>query len=82
MIIIGNNNAGINHIKDKHNSTINSDSSHYLDYAFNNSFPNIQLKFPTIKKIESIIKSLKLKNTRGCDEISTKLHKISTAYIT
>jgi hypothetical protein len=29
---------GISHIKDKHNSTINSDPSHYLAYAFNNSF--------------------------------------------
>jgi hypothetical protein len=42
-------NAGISNIKDKYNSTINSDSSHYLAHAFNNFFLNIQLKFSTTK---------------------------------
>jgi hypothetical protein len=68
-----NNNAGISHIKDKHNSTINIDPSHYLAHDFNKSVPNIQLKFSTAKGIESIIKSLQPKNTCGYDEISTKL---------
>jgi hypothetical protein len=66
---------------DKHSSTINSDSSHYLARAFNNSFLNIQLKISTTQEIESIIKSLKPKNTCEYDEISTKLLKISSAYI-
>jgi hypothetical protein len=73
-----NTNAGISDVKDKHSSTINSDSSHYLAHAFNNSFLNIQLKFSTTKEIESIIKSLKPKYTCGYDEISTKLLKISS----
>jgi hypothetical protein len=34
------------------------------------------------KEIESIIKSLKLKNTCGYDDISTKLLKITSVYIT
>ena len=33
------------------------------------------------KEITSVIKLLKTKNSQGCDEISTKLLKISTAYI-
>jgi hypothetical protein len=36
-----NNNNGISHIMGKHRSTINSDPSHYLAQAFNNSFLNI-----------------------------------------
>jgi hypothetical protein len=62
-----NSNNGISHIKDKHNRTI---------------FPNIQLKFSTIKEIESIIISLKPKNTCGYNEVLTKLLKISSAFIT
>jgi hypothetical protein len=79
---INNNNNGISHIKDKYSSTINSDPSHYVAHVFTNSFLNIQLKFSTAKEIESIIKSVKPKKTCGYDEISTKLLKISSAYIT
>jgi hypothetical protein len=77
-----NNNNEIHHTKDKHSNTINSDPSHYVAHAFNNSFPNIQIKFSRTKEIESIIKSLKPKNTCGYEEISTKLLKINSAYIT
>jgi hypothetical protein len=77
-----NNNAGISDIKSKHSDNSNSNQAYSLANAFNNPFPNIQLKFSTTKEIENIIKSLKSKNTCGYDEISTKLLKISSAYIT
>jgi hypothetical protein len=64
------NNAGVSLIKHKYNSTNN------------NSFSNIQLKISTTKNIESIIKSLKPKNTCGYDEMSTKFLKINSVYIT
>jgi hypothetical protein len=50
-------------------------------HAFNNPFLHIELKFTATKENESIMKSLKLKNTRGYDKISTKLLKISSDYI-
>jgi hypothetical protein len=66
-----NNNNHNHHIKDKHSSSINSDPSHCLAHASNNSFLNIQLKFSTTtKEIESIIKPLNPKNTCEYDEIS------------
>jgi hypothetical protein len=57
-----NSNNSISHIKDKHSRTFESDPSHYLALAFNNSFPNIDLKFSARKETESIVKSLEHKN--------------------
>jgi hypothetical protein len=76
--INSNNNAGISDIKSKHGNTSNSSPAHYLAHAFDNPFPKIS----TTKEIENIIKSLKPKNKCGYDEISTKLLKISSTYIT
>jgi hypothetical protein len=79
--INSNKNVGVSDIRSKNSDNSNSNPAHYLPHTFNNSFPNIQLKFSTTKKIENIIKSLKPKNTGGYDEISTKLLTISSAYI-
>ncbi|PNF17558.1 hypothetical protein B7P43_G15556, partial [Cryptotermes secundus] len=63
------------------NNNNNNNPIYCLSRAFNNSFPNINLKFSTRKEIENIIKSLKPKNSHGYDEISTKLLKASSVYI-
>jgi len=42
---------------------------------------NIRLLYTTPRKIKKIIKSLKLKNTRGYDEILMKILKVSTPLI-
>ena len=49
--------------------------------SFKNPFPNINLKSTSAREIENIIKSLKLKNSSGYDEISTKLVKICSPFI-
>jgi hypothetical protein len=63
------------------NNNNNNNPIYYLPHAFNNSFPNINLKFTTTKEIVNIIKSLKPKNSHGYDEISTNLLKASSVYI-
>ena len=47
----------------------------YLLQTFKNAFPNIKYNYSSKIKIESIIKSLKLTNSYGCDEISVKILK-------
>ena len=54
---------------------------HYLLQSFKTPFPNINLKFLSSKDVEKVIKSLKTKNSFGYDEISTKLLKISSPFI-
>jgi hypothetical protein len=49
--------------------------------SFKNPFPNFNLKSISTKEIENIIKSLKPKNSSGYDEISTKLTKICSPFI-
>jgi hypothetical protein len=51
---------------------------HYLLQTFSNLFPNMKLKSLSIKEVENIIKSLKLKNSYEYDGISTKVLKISS----
>jgi Notch-like protein len=50
-----------------------------LSELSHNSFPNI--KFNNTYTKERIINSLKLKNSHGCDEISTKILKTSAPFI-
>jgi hypothetical protein len=59
----------------------NTITLHYLLQSFNTPFPNINLKFLSSKEVENIIKSFKTKNSAGYDEISTKLLKISSPFI-
>lgn len=53
----------------------------YLHHAFKQPFANIKLKCTTSLAIEVIVKFLKTRNSRGCDDISTTILKISTTYI-
>jgi len=49
--------------------------------SFKNPFPNINLKSVSTKEVKNKIKSLKPKNSSGCEGISTKLIKISSPFI-
>jgi hypothetical protein len=49
-------------IKDPNNS---ADSKYYLSKSFQNSFPNITFKNTSIKEVERIIWSIRLKNSHG-----------------
>jgi hypothetical protein len=56
----------------------------YIQYSlqsFKTDFQNINLKFISIKEVENIIKSFKTKNSAGYDEISAKLLKLSSSFI-
>ena len=52
-----------------------------MEEAFNKPYPNMKYKCATTEEIEQIIKSLKMKNSYGYDEISTKILKISSPVI-
>jgi hypothetical protein len=47
----------------------------YQPRAFNQPFPTINLKCVSSKETEDITKSLKIKNSHGYDEISTRILK-------
>jgi Notch-like protein len=53
----------------------------YLLQIFKNSFPNIKCNYTLTKEIENIIKSLKPTNSHGCDEMSAKILKASSHFI-
>ena len=48
---------------------------------FHKPFPSIKFKNTSTKEIETIINSLKIKESSGYDEISTKILKISAPFI-
>jgi hypothetical protein len=60
---------------------INNDPLTFLRQNLNKSFPYIKLKNITTFEISEIIHSLKPKDSHGCDEVSTRVLKISTPYI-
>jgi hypothetical protein len=55
---------------------------HCLHKNFKLPCSNMKLKYITPKEIEKIIKSLKSKNSQGCDGIPMKILKVSTPFIT
>jgi hypothetical protein len=59
----------------------NTTPEHYLLQSFMTPFPNINLKSVSSKEVEYVIKSLKTKNFSGYDEISIKLLKICSSFI-
>jgi len=59
----------------------NTTALHYLLQAFKTPFPNFHFKHISTKEVENIIKSIKPKNSSGYDGISTKLLKVSSAFI-
>jgi hypothetical protein len=68
----------------KHNVTALSNHENpisYISRAFNQPFPIIKLKCVSSKEIEDITKSLKIKNSHGYNEISTRILKSSVYYI-
>jgi hypothetical protein len=68
----------------KHNVYVLSNHENptsYLSRAFNQPFPTINLKCVKSKEIEDINKLLKIKNSHGYDEISTRILKSSIYYI-
>jgi hypothetical protein len=68
----------INLINDDNNSIDNH--THFMEQAFNKTYPSMERKCTTTKEIEQNIKSLKTKNSYGY-EISTKIPKISCPFI-
>jgi hypothetical protein len=56
-------NRGTRDIKNERSTAVNGDLSHYLTYAFNNPFLNMQLTFSTTVETGSNNRSLKPKNT-------------------
>jgi hypothetical protein len=79
-----NNNGNDANVNNGNNGDNDDDSLytpiHYLVNAINKNFPNTKIK-PTTQEIEIFIKPLKPKNTFGYNEISTKLLKLSSVYI-
>jgi len=59
----------------------NTMPTHYLLQSFKSPFPNNELKLLAIREVKNIINSLKLKNSHGYVEKSTKLLKISFPFI-
>jgi hypothetical protein len=52
-----------------------------LNHVYHNSFPTIKFRCTTTREIEYIIRSLKLSNSCGYDEIPSKLLKLCAYYI-
>jgi len=52
-----------------------------MEQAFNKLYPGMECKCTTMKEIEQMIKSLKIKNLYGHDEVFTKILKISCPFI-
>ena len=52
-----------------------------LNQVYHHSFPSIKFPCTTLKEIENIIRSLKLSNSCGCDEVPTKLLKSCSRFI-
>jgi hypothetical protein len=66
------------------NNTAESDTNNYLNYlsqTFTTLFRKIKFNHTSTKEIENIIKSLKPKNSHGYDEISFKILKISSLFV-
>jgi Notch-like protein len=61
-------------------SNTNIDPKCYLYKSFQNPFHNITFKNSSTK-VERIIRSLRLKNSHGYDEVSTKILKVSAPFI-
>jgi len=65
----------------KQGHNINKNPHYYLLNLFHKPFPTIKFKNTSPKEIEKIINSLKIKESSGYDEVSTKILKISAPFI-
>jgi hypothetical protein len=59
----------------------NKDAIHYLHKNFRQSFLTVKLRNTTTFETEKIIRSFKCKNSYGYDEISSRILKASTPYV-
>jgi hypothetical protein len=72
----------ISNITDNTTIDINNDTvMHFMSQAFTTKYPYMSTKPTMTKEIENIIKALKSQNSRGYDEIPTKILKISPSFI-
>jgi hypothetical protein len=53
----------------------------YMKQVFNNPYPNMNYNCSTSKEIEKIVKSFKSKNSYGYDEISPRVLKVYSPFI-
>lgn len=60
--------------------TTDNSSMQFMLQTFMTQYPNIKRNRISRKEIDKIIKSCKSKNAYGCNEISTKLLKISSPF--
>ena len=65
----------------KQGHNINKNPNYYLLNLFNEPFPSIKHKNTSPKEIEKMINPLKIKESSGYDEVSTKILKISAPSI-
>jgi len=65
----------------KQGPNINKNPNYYLLNLFHKPFPSTKLKNTPPKEIEKIINSLKIKESSGYDEVSTKILNISAPFI-
>jgi len=65
----------------KQDPNINKNPNYYLLNLIQKSFLSIKFKNTSSKEIEKMINSLKIKESSGYDDISTKLLKISAPFI-
>ena len=65
----------------KQGHNINKNPNYYLLHLFHKPFPSTKFKNTSTKEIEKNISSLKIKEYSGCDEVSTKILKISAPFI-
>ena len=63
------------------NTGDDSDPISYLNQNFSKTFSKIKLNNTSTHEIEEIIQSLKCKNSRGYDEISSRILKGSAPYV-
>jgi hypothetical protein len=65
----------------KNNHAKHNDPLMYLRQHFKQPSSTIRLKYATTYEIDKIIHSMKLKDSHGYDEISTRILKMSAPYI-
>jgi hypothetical protein len=66
---------------DTEDTSDNKNPTYYLSKISHNPFPNIKFNNTSIKKIERIIKSVRVNNSHGYDGITTEMLKVSAPYI-
>jgi hypothetical protein len=62
---------------DTEDTSDNKNPTYYLTKISHNPSPNIKFNNATTKDIERIIKSIRVKNSHGYDEITKKMPKVS-----